>query len=308
MKSNRKILSIAVVLVVFTGGLAVGAPSNEGSLFACLSSGGTLSKVSTKSPKCPKGTSSISWNKVGPQGKQGLQGIQGQPGVQGLTGQKGDQGIQGIQGLNGEKGDQGFQGIQGIQGIQGLKGDTGASGKDGGKSIFLVGPGNQKYEIIGQLVDVNGNFWELTHLNFMSLGPLESPVGLFEEFFDQPNCGGNKFFAGNKARIIGPQFMYSSLLERLISEAPANGDYSMGLRGYKLTFSENQNKDQFKSVKVPAEDDQGRYSGLCYNSGTQKFDDLVNSQEAQVNYIYEADFAGVAPYLDAEQGWSVVID
>ena len=305
MKSNRKILSIAAVLVVFTGGLAVGAPSNEVSLFSCLSTSGNLSKVSTKSPKCPKGTTLISWNKVGTQGSRGIQGVAGPTGPKGAQGEQGAQGLQGLTGAQGEQGVQGPQGLTGEKGDQGIRGEQGANGKDGRKSIYLVGPGNQKYEIVGQLVDVNGEFWEFNGLTAGSLKPLESPTLRFDEFFDKPNCGGNKFFASSTARIIGSQIIYSSLLERLISET---GDYAIGLRGYKLTFSENQNKDQFESVKVYVEDNQGRYSGLCHNSGTQEFDDLVNSQEAQVNYIYKADFAGIAPSLDAEQGWNVVID
>jgi len=168
MKSNRKILSIAVVLVVFTGGLAVGAPSNEGSLFACLSSAGTLSKVSSKAPKCPKGTSLISWNKVGPQGKQGVQGKQG---LQGLAGEKGDQGIQGLQGLTGEKGEQGPQGLQGLagqKGEQGPQGPQGPQGLSGEYTGLSINSGGVQYKIFSSAVaeflgiQIDGVWWTIT--------------------------------------------------------------------------------------------------------------------------------------------------
>lgn len=285
-KKEKLAFGIVAALAMTSGGIAYGQSVNNVSsdqvIYACVTGvNGNIVKVSNTRKTCPRGTTPIQWNAVGPRGEQGI------PGSAVAKGDKGD---------------------QGPQGEQGLEGQQGANGKDGGKSIYLVGPGDLKYEIVGQLVDVNGDFWELNQLNYVSLRPVESPIGRYEEFFDEPNCEGNKFFASNTARIIGSQIIYSSILERLISESPANGDYAIGLRGYKLTFSQNQSKHQFQSVRVIAEDDEGRYSGLCHNSGTRQFNDLVNSQEAQVNYIYKADFAGIAPSLDAEPGWSVVID
>jgi len=87
-KINIAFLAAAVVLV--SGGYAFGVSTTK-TIYACVSSSsGSLTKVSTSAPKCPKGTKSLTWNQQGPQGlqgKQGLQGAQGNPGVQGLPGE-----------------------------------------------------------------------------------------------------------------------------------------------------------------------------------------------------------------------------
>lgn len=89
------------------------------SYYACVKSG-SLSLVGTKAPKCPKGSTMISWNATGTpgaNGSQGAQGIQGLPGPVGLPGALGPQGLpgeQGIQGLPGLKGDKGDRGLPGF--------------------------------------------------------------------------------------------------------------------------------------------------------------------------------------------------
>jgi len=92
-------------MTILVGGYAIGAPSSNGTLYACLSaSTGTLTKVSTKAPKCLKGTSLISWNQVGPQGQKGdtgLAGARGDSGPIGETGAKGDRGEAGSRGPSG---------------------------------------------------------------------------------------------------------------------------------------------------------------------------------------------------------------
>jgi len=104
--SNKTILiSSIAVMTILVGGYAIGAPSSNGTLYACLSaSTGTLTKVSTKAPKCLKGTSLISWNQVGPQGPKGdtgLAGTRGDSGPIGETGTKGDRGEAGSRGPSG---------------------------------------------------------------------------------------------------------------------------------------------------------------------------------------------------------------
>jgi hypothetical protein len=137
MQRTTKIASVVAVLTLVTGGLAIGAPTTGGSIFACLSaSAGTLTKVSTKAPKCPRGTTLISWNQVGPQGKQGAAGAAGAPGQAGLNGLNGLTGLQGPQGLMGPIGPQGPKGetgVQGQEGVQGPKGEAGAEGLRGEK-------------------------------------------------------------------------------------------------------------------------------------------------------------------------------
>jgi len=197
MQRTTKIASVVAVLTLVTGGLALGAPTTGGSIFACLAaSAGSLTKVSTKAPKCPRGTTLISWNQVGPQGQQGpagapglpgqaglngLNGLTGQQGPQGLVGPMGLQGPTGAQGPKGETGTQGPQGQQGQQGLQGPRGDTGAQGIKGEKGDQGVeGPRGPEgpsaspslktfaQTNMGELpiaddrsfVDVNGVFWK----------------------------------------------------------------------------------------------------------------------------------------------------
>jgi hypothetical protein len=111
MQRKIKIVSVVAILTLVTGGLAIGAPSAGGSIYACLSaSAGTLTKVSTKAPKCPKGTNIISWNQVGPQGAKGQAGP---------AGVKGDSGAVGLKGDTGSKGDKGEAGPRGAAGLPG---------------------------------------------------------------------------------------------------------------------------------------------------------------------------------------------
>ncbi|MCX6485833.1 MAG: collagen-like protein [Rhodoluna sp.] len=101
------------------------------SYYACVKSG-SLSLVGTKAPKCPKGSTMISWNATGTPGVNGAQGAQG---IQGLPGPVGLPGPLGLQGPPGE---------QGLQGLPGLKGDKGDAGD--GKPF---------------VTDVNGDIYQL---------------------------------------------------------------------------------------------------------------------------------------------------
>ena len=111
MQRTTKIASMVVGLTLVSGGLAIGAPTSAGNIYACLSAAaGTLTKVSTKAPKCPKGTTVISWNQVGPQGAKGQVGP---------AGIKGDTGAVGLKGDTGSKGDKGEVGPRGAPGLPG---------------------------------------------------------------------------------------------------------------------------------------------------------------------------------------------
>ena len=87
MQSTTKIAAVVTALTLVTAGLAIGAPAAGGSIYACLSaSSGTLTKVSTKAPKCAKGTTLISWNQSGIQGVAGQNGAKGDVGPRGMAG------------------------------------------------------------------------------------------------------------------------------------------------------------------------------------------------------------------------------
>jgi len=102
--SSRRIprWAVATLLTIpaFGAGLAVSAAASGSSsktFYACLHDG-SLSKVSTSSHSCPKGSSKESWNAVGSQGTQGVQGI---PGLKGVTGSRGPDGASGAPGAAG---------------------------------------------------------------------------------------------------------------------------------------------------------------------------------------------------------------
>ncbi len=98
--SKGRVLSIAVAVAItatLTGFVSSDAASTK--IYGCVSTAGVLSKVGTNAPKCPKGTTQLSWGAsgtTGPAGARGAQGLQGPQGPQGL------QGLQGPQGPSGE--------------------------------------------------------------------------------------------------------------------------------------------------------------------------------------------------------------
>lgn len=178
MKQSSKIFVIVAGLVFATGGFAIGASTTGGSIYACLSTAGQLTKVSKSVLKCAKGTTLISWNQVGPQGAQGIPGpqgiqgpagipgMQGLPGTNGLDGQQGPQGLQGLIGPQGEagpsgpKGDRGEPGIAGPIGPQGEKGERGEKGEAGEQGI----PGAQGP--VGERGETGSNRKEFTYYAF----------------------------------------------------------------------------------------------------------------------------------------------
>lgn len=92
MNKRSRVALLVVTTLLVSGGLALAAPSKPITIFSCLSSSGTLTKVSTKALKCPKGSTSLSWNQSGSAGSQGLQGPQGLQGIQGAQGAPGSPG------------------------------------------------------------------------------------------------------------------------------------------------------------------------------------------------------------------------
>jgi hypothetical protein len=143
LKSNffTAVVSIAIT-ATFTGLVTADAAGSK--IYGCVSSYGVLSKVGIKAPKCPKGTSQLSWGvsgSPGAQGISGLQGLQGEVGPQGVQGLQGERGSQGLQGLQGLKGDTGSDGVRGLPGEQGAKGETGSDG--GGVTVYSGSEYNQ---------------------------------------------------------------------------------------------------------------------------------------------------------------------
>jgi hypothetical protein len=98
----KKVSGLAAVSAVILAGAfsgIVGANAvSSAVIYGCVSKTGTLSKVSTKSPTCPRGTTKLSW---GTKGIAGLQGIQGLQGPQGATGDRGPAGPAGADGAAG---------------------------------------------------------------------------------------------------------------------------------------------------------------------------------------------------------------
>ena len=172
MQTRTKIASLVAAITLVTGGLAIGAPTAGGSIYACLSpSAGTLTKVSTKAPKCPKGATLITWNQVGPTGRQGIQGLQGMQGPAGAPGATGQSGLNGLNGLTGPEGSQGVQGENGLQGAMGIKGDKGDPGRDGvsGTGLYAVSDGNLYPVYLHDkeaVVSIQGTWWQ-------TISPLE---------------------------------------------------------------------------------------------------------------------------------------
>ena len=118
MNRFRFLIAVPVAALLVLSGygassLLAGASSTPVSYFACLNAG-TLTKVGTKSPKCPSGAKVITWNQVGPSGAPGAKGDTGAPGAKGDTGAPGAKGDTGVQGDTGAKGDTGPKGDPGV--------------------------------------------------------------------------------------------------------------------------------------------------------------------------------------------------
>jgi hypothetical protein len=98
---------VAVAAIVIAGsisGIAGATAASNSTVYGCVSKSGSLSKVSLKSTKCPKGTVKLSWGTRGISGLQGIQGIQGDTGPTGAKGDQGETGAQGPAGADGGSG------------------------------------------------------------------------------------------------------------------------------------------------------------------------------------------------------------
>lgn len=76
-----------------TGLLLADAPGAAAStIFACVKQHGGTTHLVSKTAKCKKGETKLSWNSQGPRGANGSQGAAGSPGTPGSQGHEGPQG------------------------------------------------------------------------------------------------------------------------------------------------------------------------------------------------------------------------
>jgi hypothetical protein len=134
-RSAPILVSAAMLAVLATGGVALASDSAPaGQIRACYKPGSqpsTLQVLTSAKASCPKGDTTLTWNKVGPAGPPGPQGAKGAAGAQGATGPQGATGLQGATGATGPAGPAGQQGATGQQGAPGQQGGTGATGPQG---------------------------------------------------------------------------------------------------------------------------------------------------------------------------------
>jgi len=180
MRQNTKVTLAIAALLLSSGGFAIGATT--GAIYACLSTSGTLTKVAKVTPKCPKGTSLISWNQVGPQGPQGIAGPQGQAGQSGIDGENGPQGEIGPAGPSGPKGE---PGIMGPIGPKGVPGTVQLSMPENGDNMVVVSDdGRFRLNTANSWVIWQGNPFNLSQTKWTS-------VSQTYFFYSQSNCAGS---------------------------------------------------------------------------------------------------------------------
>ena len=129
--------SLVAATVLLFSGIAYSA-SSPTYYWACLTSG-SLTKVGTSKPTCPKPGVAIQLAIQGPAGPQGLQGVSGLKGEPGVQGAKGDPGAPGPVGAPGPKGEPGAPGPQGTPG----------SGSGG---FYRMGTSGEKYYLVSGTV------------------------------------------------------------------------------------------------------------------------------------------------------------
>lgn len=121
--------------VALTGSTYASIPDANGVIFACYNAKDNPAELmvlnTAKTPSCPTGQTSVTWNQKGPTGPAGPQGAAGPTGPTGATGAQGPTGPKGDTGAIGPTGPQGNTGATGAQGATGPKGDTGATGMTG---------------------------------------------------------------------------------------------------------------------------------------------------------------------------------
>jgi len=120
--------------------LAVAPQADAGTIFACVKKNGSA-RLSTKTLKCKKGESKLSWST---EGKNGSSGTNGPAGVTGATGPKG---VTGATGPTGAKGATGKEGPEGPQGTALAYAEVSSSGNLGThKGVTRMTPGAKPVE------------------------------------------------------------------------------------------------------------------------------------------------------------------
>jgi hypothetical protein len=177
MRQNTKVTLAIAALLLSSGGFAVGATT--GAIYACLSTSGTLTKVAKVTPKCPKGTSLISWNQVGPQGIAGPQGQAGQDGSDGEQGLRGEIGPAGPAGTKGESGSMGPIGPRGVPGVVQL-----SMPENGDNMAVVSDDGRFRLNTANSWVIWQGNPFKLSQTKW-------TPVSETYLVYSQLNCAGS---------------------------------------------------------------------------------------------------------------------
>jgi hypothetical protein len=77
--------------------LVTAAGADASTIYTCKKKNGTI-RIVSKSAKCKKGETKLSWNSVGPSGKDGATGATGAIGKEGKEGKEGKQGKEGLPG------------------------------------------------------------------------------------------------------------------------------------------------------------------------------------------------------------------
>jgi hypothetical protein len=97
-------------------------------IHACVSKKAGTARISTRSLRCRRGETRLTWTTAPLQGAAGASGAQGAPGPKGEAGVQGVKGESGAAGPKGEAGALGPKGEAGAQGVKGEKGEAGIQG------------------------------------------------------------------------------------------------------------------------------------------------------------------------------------
>lgn len=92
--TRRGIALLAAGTISLFAALATASQAGAATYYACVKKNGSA-HVYAKKPKCKKGESKLSWNKVGPAGKNGSNGASGKNGTNGTNGTNGANGTNG---------------------------------------------------------------------------------------------------------------------------------------------------------------------------------------------------------------------
>jgi len=194
-KKEKLAFALVGALAMTTSGLAFAVSSVPSTqvIYGCVAtSSGVVGSLSSKKPKCSKGTYLLTLNVQGPKGDKGLQGL------------KGGQGLQGLQGLKGD------QGLQGVKGDQGLAGESGSKWyvenqltKQKHEVFILPGIRERRFnetnaDIPSTAIEIEGVLWSYPYLvEIVRLGA-DSPI----KYFDEGGCSGTTFVNGQPLGVL----------------------------------------------------------------------------------------------------------